>query len=805
MKSYELPYQGSQVEALLKKVEDKDIYQDATSESHGLMSTTDKAKLDSLATVATSGNYNDLTNKPTIPTVPTNVSAFTNDAGYLTEHQDISGKVDKEAGKGLSSNDYTSTEKNKLASLPTSTTLDEALAAKAATEDLEGGVVVPKLAKNLESWEGESTDIDYQQTEAVETTGGGYSIESSAGATLESVVPTTDFAASQLVSTGFNLLRRAVAVGNGWYFEVPKLVATAQSIGTALENNGVLFTSSSHQNLTPTVYFKPLASGVPTSTTDGTAATYTDKDGRRHYTTSGAGYLIVSGIDRASVCAHIGWSRRYDEYISVADTNDAGAVVDMAAGIAALHSYGKMLVIGAVADRIDKYSDTQIKWTRRIDRVQPTWTNTAVEEDGEATGEYLHEAVINAMKTDGTAEFESESISLTVSGNTVSYTDSNAEATTDNVKYELAAEATGTATVSSTFACEDWGLIVLRGATGTAVVTIAYAQNVPDNLRTSLPIVNDLRHCTGSISQGYATCTTGTYEAAKTVAIQHFLLLQNGVIHVLFTTPINTEHTTLNVSQTGAKPLRIMGNDLPTGVVKAQTYATLAYFDDAWNIVDIFRPGAGYLPSGLVVDMGLASGLKWAACNIDLTKPSGFADTPFTYECSFFSWGNIDGHKPVGNMFEGQFNETYYKNTKGYTLFSSAMNIPEDEEFDAARANLGEPWRMPTTDEFTELIVGSIFIDADGNEVTTDNKRVTVNGVVGVYLQSKTNGNRLFLPACGLGNYANLFSDIRVGGYYFTRNYVNKVYVNRWYFNRTYMTSGGAYPFFGLSIRAVQG
>ena len=31
-----------------------------------------------------SGNYNDLTNKPTIPTVPTNVSAFTNDANYIT-------------------------------------------------------------------------------------------------------------------------------------------------------------------------------------------------------------------------------------------------------------------------------------------------------------------------------------------------------------------------------------------------------------------------------------------------------------------------------------------------------------------------------------------------------------------------------------------------------------------------------------------------------------------------------------------------------------------------------------------------
>ena len=42
-----------------------------------------------LAAVATSGSYNDLTDKPTIPTVPTNVSAFTNDAGYLTSHQSL--------------------------------------------------------------------------------------------------------------------------------------------------------------------------------------------------------------------------------------------------------------------------------------------------------------------------------------------------------------------------------------------------------------------------------------------------------------------------------------------------------------------------------------------------------------------------------------------------------------------------------------------------------------------------------------------------------------------------------------------
>lgn len=35
------------------------------------------------AMVAMSGSYDDLTNKPTIPGIPTNVSAFTNDAGYL--------------------------------------------------------------------------------------------------------------------------------------------------------------------------------------------------------------------------------------------------------------------------------------------------------------------------------------------------------------------------------------------------------------------------------------------------------------------------------------------------------------------------------------------------------------------------------------------------------------------------------------------------------------------------------------------------------------------------------------------------
>ena len=38
-----------------------------------------------LSSVATTGDYDDLINKPTIPVVPTNISAFNNDSGYITK------------------------------------------------------------------------------------------------------------------------------------------------------------------------------------------------------------------------------------------------------------------------------------------------------------------------------------------------------------------------------------------------------------------------------------------------------------------------------------------------------------------------------------------------------------------------------------------------------------------------------------------------------------------------------------------------------------------------------------------------
>jgi len=359
--------------------------------------------------------------------------------------------------------------------------------------NLENGTVIPALAENIASWAGNTQNANYTQEDIVETTGGDLSIDSSVPATLMSIAAKTDFAATKLIATGFNLLRRATAVGNGWYFLVPAL--PFGTINTASQPNGVLFTNAQGQNLRPTVYFKPLASGVPTSVTDGTACAYTDAStggkSYRFFTTSQAGYIIVSGIDRAATCAHIGWSKRYDDYVAVNDANDAGSEVDIAAGIHALHTYDKMLTVGNVADRIEKTGDNQITWHRLVDHVQPTWTNTAVESEGEPTGDYIHTATISGMKANGAAAFETLAITLLIDGTTISFTDQNATVENDYVKYELATEATGTASVSSAFNVEDWGLIIIQGATGSAYINIAYAQGIPDSVRQMLSNIDN--------------------------------------------------------------------------------------------------------------------------------------------------------------------------------------------------------------------------------------------------------------------------------------------------------------------------
>ena len=384
-------------------------------------------------------------------------------------------------------------------------------------DDILDGTQPVALADNITSWS-ENDDLTVKDTwdEMIRTTAGENPIVTDKGGRIISVVPKTDFYATALKTTGYNQLRLvsegglAAAVGTGFYFPVPKL--TFGIYGTAKENNGVLFTNSNGENMTPTVYFKPFSSGVPTSITDGTqltskasvAAANQDggiwtEHGYSFFTTPAAGWLIVSGITRTTTCAHIAWEDWYNKYVAVSVDGDEGGSVDLYNLIHAIHSYDKMLVVGTPANLINdaiEFGSDRATWYRRADKVNvqvysagsgQKWTDT-LNEDGET---YTHSTTISAMKSGGLASFMDGTM-LTVSGTTVSYIDSNEHAAAADVKYQLATEATGYILYSNTsvfgsdfdgiYKLNDCGVEMLTDATGEAFVTATYAQNYPDAL-----------------------------------------------------------------------------------------------------------------------------------------------------------------------------------------------------------------------------------------------------------------------------------------------------------------------------------
>ena len=340
-----------------------------------------------------------------------------------------------------------------------------------------------QLAENIKSWaERDALNVGDDWMDVIRTTAGDQSVDSAKGARILSIVAQTDFAASAFKTTGFNLLHGATAVGAGYYFPVPAL--PCGSFGTASQPNGVLFTSNANQKLTPTVRFKALSAGVPSSVNDGSACAYTDSNGYRFFTCTEPGYMIVSGITLANTCAHIAWSRRYDEFISPTEASDAGSSISLSTILAAVHSdVSKLLAVGRgaglVSDRID-FDGTKAVWTRKVARVQPTWTRSELDAE---TGQYTYTAAISAMASGGLAEFEgANKPEITVNGTNVSYQSENGTALTDYVKYQLATIATGNVTISNAVSIEDWGLEILVGATGSAIVTTQYAQSYPDAL-----------------------------------------------------------------------------------------------------------------------------------------------------------------------------------------------------------------------------------------------------------------------------------------------------------------------------------
>lgn len=180
------------------------------------------------------------------------------------------------------------------------------------------------------------------------------------------------------------------------------------------------------------------------------------------------------------------------------------------------------------------------------------------------------------------------------------------------------------------------------------------------------------------------------------------------------------------------------------------------------------------------VDMGLPSGLLWATCNIDASKPGGMTENEFTYNCSFFSWGNSEPHYPISSVaFDydwGSVNsqEPWYEGQPYGSTSGAALQSDITLSDDAARLICGEPWRMPKTSEMQELFDNVDFLNADGTIKPTGeiNKLITLNNVVGIWIQSKINGNRLFFACCGYGRGTSLEYQ-GLYGFYWSASFVS--------------------------------
>ena len=135
-------------------------------------------------------------------------------------------------------------------------------------------------------------------------------------------------------------------------------------------------------------------------------------------------------------------------------------------------------------------------------------------------------------------------------------------------------------------------------------------------------------------------------------------------------------------------------------------------------------------------------GLKWATMNIGASQPSDYG--------LYFAWGDTQGYtaEQIGRG-EGQKyfswedykygNRTSNPGYTGMTKYNYTDRLTKlDASDDAAVANWGGSWRMPTTDEFKTL----------GAAVNT--AWTQVNSVYGILCEDKTDSSKtLFFPAAG--------------------------------------------------------
>lgn len=128
------------------------------------------------------------------------------------------------------------------------------------------------------------------------------------------------------------------------------------------------------------------------------------------------------------------------------------------------------------------------------------------------------------------------------------------------------------------------------------------------------------------------------------------------------------------------------------------------------------------IPRSDAVDLGLPSGLKWAAFNVGASSPEEYGD--------YFAWGET---KPKSSYDED--NSTTYglphSDLESSGIVDSDGNLTAS--YDAATVNWGSSWRMPTEDEMRELLRNC------------SKESIGYRGVMG-FLFTGPNGNSIFLP-----------------------------------------------------------
>ena len=129
------------------------------------------------------------------------------------------------------------------------------------------------------------------------------------------------------------------------------------------------------------------------------------------------------------------------------------------------------------------------------------------------------------------------------------------------------------------------------------------------------------------------------------------------------------------------------------------------------------------------VDLGLS--VKWATCNVGATKPEEYGD--------YFAWGEVTpANYYVRAWYQWAIGDHDYKKYCTDSFYGTIDNKTVLElSDDAARANWGGKWRVPTDSEWTELRGQCIWT------------WTTQNGVNGYKVTSKNNSNSIFIPAAG--------------------------------------------------------